>query len=116
MEQENVNSAREQAECVINSGEQLTIETIADFIGQIRTGLVEAATVVIEFNPEVEMDITALQVFCSSCKTAASEGKHFIHRGPPPRALLDLLSAAGAERHESCTHKNDSCFRQFEGV
>ena len=116
MEQENVNSAQEQAACVINSGERLTIETIADFIGQIRTGLLEAATVVIEFNPEVEMDITALQVFCSACSTATAEGKRCIHRGPPPRALLDLLVAAGAERHESCTNKNDFCFRQFEGV
>jgi len=116
MEQENVNSATKQAECVINSGERLTIETIADFIGQIREGLSEAATVVIEFNPEVEMDITALQVFCSACKTATAEGKRCIHRGPPPQALLDLSTAAGAERHESCTNNNDSCFRQFEGV
>jgi anti-anti-sigma regulatory factor len=116
MEQQNVNSALQQAECVINSGERLTIETIANFIGQIQAGLVEAATVVIEFNPEVEMDITALQVFCSACKTATTEGKRCIHRGTPPQALLDLLTAAGAERHESCTNKNDFCFRQFEGV
>jgi len=115
MESITANSSEQGNECVISSGDRLTIDTIADFIGRIRTGLTEASTVVVEFNPEVEMDITALQVFCSACKTATAEGKRFIHRGSVPQALLDLSTAAGAERFGHCTNKNNACFRQFGG-
>jgi len=102
-------------ECVINSGDRLTIETIADFIARIRTVMTEATTVVVEFQADVEIDITALQVFCSACKMATAEGKRFIHRGQAPQALLALSAAAGAERHEHCINKNIACFRQFGG-
>jgi hypothetical protein len=116
MEQEVLNTAQQNKEIVITSGPRLTIETTADFVQRIRQGLADAETVVIEFAPEVEMDITALQVFCSACRTAATEKKRFTHRGPVPKALIDLATAAGSERHDPCSNNNQSCFRQFEGV
>jgi hypothetical protein len=97
-------------ERVISSGHRLTIETISDFIQSLRKGFGEATTLIVEFDPQVEMDITALQVFCSACRTATAEGKKIIYRGSPPQALLDLLKAAGAQRHESCTIDNMFCF------
>ena len=103
-------------EIVISSGSRLTIETIAEYIQRIRAGLDEAETVVLEFDPDVEMDITALQVFCSACKTAAAVGRRCIYRGPMPQALLDLSVAAGAERHKSCKNHNEFCFRQLGGT
>ncbi len=116
MEKSTQNTPLQSTEMVIGSGERLTIETIAEFVQLLRKGMAEATTVVIEFEPGVEMDLTALQVFCSACKTAKAEGKNFIHRGPPPQALLDLAAAAGSERHEHCTNNNTSCFRQFGGM
>jgi len=109
-------SSEPGSEIVINSGDRLTIETINAFAQLIRQGLAaEATTVVVEFEPAMEMDITALQVLCSACHTAAARGKRFIHRGQPPKALLDLSAAAGAERREPCSTNNTFCFRQFGG-
>ncbi len=102
-------------ERVISSGDRLTIETIADFVQQIRSGLGEAATVIVEFRENVEMDITALQVFCSACQTAAAAGKKFVYRGPLPQTLVHLAAVAGSERHDYCKIDNPSCFRKFGG-
>lgn len=116
MEQFTKSGSQGDTRMVINSGDRLTIETIAGFIQLIRKGLTETTTVVIEFDPNVEMDITALQFFCSACKTALAEGKRFTHRGPPPKALLELLAAVGAECHEHCINDNMACFRQLGGM
>ncbi len=102
-------------ERVIKSGDRLTIETIADFAQQLRHGLAEAATVVIEFHENVVLDITALQVFCSACQTAAAAGKKFMYRGPLPATLLHLAVVAGSERHDHCKIDNPSCLRKFGG-
>jgi hypothetical protein len=106
----------QETESVVSSGDRLTIETIGDFIQSLRQGLNEARTVLVEFNPDVELDMTALQVLCSACKTAAAEGKNFKYRGLFPQALQELSVAAGAERHEHCSIDNTSCFRQLGGA
>jgi anti-anti-sigma regulatory factor len=116
MEQVTMKSALQNNDWVISSGERLTIETITDYVQLIRTGLAEADTVILEFDPEVDMDITALQAFCSACKTASASGKRCIHRGPSPKALIELVAAVGAERHNSCGNHNESCFREFGGA
>lgn len=110
-----LNGTQPENERVINSGDRLTIETISDFARQLRAGLSESNTVVVEFNDNVEMDITALQIFCSACKTASAAGKKFLHRGPLPTAMLQLAAAAGSERHDHCAIDNISCFRKFGG-
>lgn len=103
-------------ERVIASGDKLTIETVADFARQIQVGLSEADTVVIDFAENVEVDITALQIFCSACLTATGMNKKFIHRGTLPQSLQNLAAAAGSERKEHCKNNNMSCFRQFGGM
>ena len=115
MEPSALGSAEQGTEKVVGSGKRLTIETIADFVQSIRQGLAAAETVVIEFDPDIQMDITALQVFCSACKTAKAEGKMFLHRGPLPQALLDLAITSGSVRHEFCNNNNPSCFRRLGG-
>ena len=108
--------SRQHPERVIASGDRLTIETIADFARQIREGLSETDEVVIDFAENVEVDITALQIFCSACLTATATGKNFAHRGKLPQSLLDLAAAAGSERKEHCKNNNRSCFRKFGGM
>ncbi len=111
MVQETLDAGGDSTERVINSGERLTVETIADFAKAVQTGLTETSTVVINFNPQVEVDITALQVFCSSCHTAVSLGKKIIYRGTLPDSIQRLSVAAGAERQDFCKNNNTSCFR-----
>jgi len=116
MDQPTHTSATADDERVISTTSRLTIETVAECSQRIRQGLDEASTVVIAFEPEMEIDITALQLFCSACATAAAEGKQCLYRGQPPQALLDLLTAAGADRREHCSRNtNNSCFRLFGG-
>lgn len=103
-------------EVVIGSGKSLTIETIGEFLTSIRQGLAEAESVVIDFDPEVEVDITSLQVFCSACRTARAQGKRWTYRGPLPQALTDLIVAAGFQRLEDCEYMNGLCFRQSGGM
>ena len=103
------------SEIVIDSGERLTIETIAGFIQQVRNAMNVADTIVIEFHPDVEMDITALQVFCSAHTTATSNGKNLIHRGPIPKIMMELAMSAGAERCDHCINNRQHCFRQLGG-
>lgn len=115
MAQNTLNGNKEGTAKVIGSGARLTIETIDGFAQLLRDGLAEAETVIIEFEGDVEIDITALQLFCSACKTAAALEKKIIHRGPLPQSLLSLAEAAGSERQEDCNNNNMSCFRQFGG-
>lgn len=103
-------------EIVIATGDRLTIETTGEFAEKIRAGLAEASRVIIDFDPDLTLDITALQLFCSACAQATAEGKVIIHRGATPKALLELAEAAGTERHMHCSNNNRTCFRQFEGA
>ncbi|WP_306547941.1 STAS domain-containing protein [Desulfobulbus sp.] len=110
-----MNQTSNQAARTINVGNRLTIETITDFAQQIRTGFNEADAVVVAFEPEIEIDVTALQVFCAACKTAAAEGKRFAYSGPQPQALRDLVAATGSERHKQCLVNSSACFRRSQG-
>lgn len=103
-----MSSVRQDNERVIRSGVRLAIDSIADFLDLIRQALTKTTTttIAIEFEPNMEMDITALQVFCSGCKSAAAQGKRFIHRGRLPQTLLALLAAAGAEHLKPCCNNN----------
>lgn len=111
-----LNGSQHDDERIIHSGARLTIETIADFAQQLRSALAETTTVVVEFNENVEMDITALQVLCSTCQTAQAAGKKFMYRGQLPTTLLQLIAAAGSEGNDYCAVDNTSCFRKFGGT
>jgi anti-anti-sigma regulatory factor len=106
----------DSGECLIlDSPAQLTIETIGDFAAKVRTAISERTAVAIRFPATVELDITALQLFCSACKTAGEAGKSFSYHGPLPEALLSLTAASGAERHDRCAIDSSACFRKIGG-
>lgn len=102
-------------ERILDSGDCLTIETINDFVQQLRSALAEADTVTIDFRDDVELDITALQVFCSACQTAAIAGKKIVRSGHLPETLQQLAIAAGSERRDFCKIDNPLCFRKLGG-
>ena len=109
-------SCRENGDIIITSGARLTIENAADFSRIIREALETSKNVAIEFEPSVELDITGVQLLCSACKSAASCGKSFSYHGPQPKALAEIISSSGAERHAVCKHNNDSTCIWFGGA
>ncbi len=109
-------TCRENGEIVISSGNRLTIENVGEFARLVREGLEASQQVSVEFEPEIDIDITGIQVLCSACKTAAASGKTFSCSGPRSRALAEVIRACGAERHAVCTQNNNSTCRWFGGV
>ena len=102
-------------EIVINSGDRLTIETAADFLRLLREGFEASKNVSVEFEAEVEIDITVIHALCSACKTAAASGKIFSYQGPRPLALADIIEDCGIELHAVCKHNSDSTCIWFGG-
>lgn len=99
----------------ISSGKRLSIENAADFGRCVRTALATAQTVTLEFDPEVEVDISILQTLCSACKTAAAEHKTLTYQGSDPASLRQLIVTAGAERLGPCRHNNGNPCQWFGG-
>jgi len=109
-------SVRENGEIIITSGGRLTIENAAEFSLIVREALEASSNVALEFEPEVEIDITGVQILCSACKSAAQSGKTISYHGPQPQALADIITSSGAERHAVCKHNNDSTCIWFGGA
>ena len=109
-------SVRENGEIIVTSGGCLTIENAAEFSRIVREALESSKNVAIEFEPEVDIDITGVQILCSACKSAAQSGKVISYHGPRPQALADIITSSGAERHAVCKHNNDSTCIWFGGV
>lgn len=109
-------SVRENGEIIVTSGNRLTIENAAEFSRIVLDALEASKNIAIEFEPAVEIDITAVQILCSACKSAALRGKTFSYHGPQPQALADIIVSSGAERHSACKHNNDSTCIWFGGA
>jgi len=105
----------ENGEIIITSGDRLTVENASDFTRLAREALGESSSVVVEFDAEVEIDITGVQIICSACKSAAAGGTSFSYRGPQPQGLADMIAACGAERHSDCKHNNNSTCLWYGG-
>lgn len=106
---------KDTAITTIVSGARLTIENAADFAKSISAALAASPTVELAFAAEVEMDITALQILCSACKTATAEGKSFTPQKAGTESLRQLLVAAGAQYQGSCKHNNSNPCIWFGG-
>ena len=106
----------EDGRITIKSGTRLSVEHAAEFAACIREALTTFQQVAIEFDANVEGDITTLQILCSACRTAAAEGKAFTQAGPLPDSLHPLFQAVGAERHGACQHNHDNPCLWFGGT
>ena len=109
-------SVRESGEIIVTSGDRLTIENAAEFSRILREALEASKNVTVEFESAVEIDITGVQVLCSACKSAAQTGGTFLHHGPRPKALADVIASSGAERNTICKYNNNSNCFWFGGV
>ncbi|HIJ94806.1 MAG TPA: STAS domain-containing protein [Desulfuromonadales bacterium] len=109
-------SSRENGDIVITSGDRLTIENAAEFSRIAREALTTAHVVTVEFEPDVAIDITGIQLICSACRSASAVGKVFTCRGSQPHSLAEIISSSGAERNVACKYNNDSSCFWFGGV
>jgi anti-anti-sigma regulatory factor len=115
MEQAPLHTTHQGSEGVIRIGPRLTIETVSDCAQQLRQLLAENDTVVMEFESEIEMDITALQLICSASTTAAGEDKRLVCREPLPVCLTDLAISAGVQCRDRCGKHPQPCFLALTG-
>ena len=97
----------EDGSITIRSGARLSIENAADFARCLSEALASSERVFIDFEANVEADVSTLQILCSACKTAAAKGKSVMHQGAGLEALRQLIISAGAEGHGACAHNND---------
>lgn len=109
-------SCRANGDIIISSGDRLTIENAVDFTRLAREALETASPVVVEFEAQVEIDITGVQVLCSACKSAAVNGSSFTYGGPQPQGLAAIMAACGAGRHAACKHISDVSCIWFGGA
>lgn len=105
----------EDGSITITCGSSLTIQEAAGFSASVAEALATSSKVVLDIEAEVNADITALQVICAACKTAAAAGQTLIPQGPGVSGLRQLILAAGAERHGACLHNNDNQCLWFGG-
>lgn len=102
-------SVRENGEIIITSGDRLNVENAAVFLQHVREALQVSKNVTIEFESEVEIDITGVQVICAACRSAAANDKTFSYKGTQPRGLVYIIAACGGEPHAAiCKHIKDS--------
>lgn len=109
-------SVRENGEIIITSGSRLTIENAAEFTRITREALEASRNVAIEFEPDVDIDITGVQILCSACKSSAESDVTFSYHGLQPQALAEIIAMSGAERHAVCKHNNNSSCIWFGGT
>ena len=109
-------SVRENGEIIVTSGGRLTIENAAEFSRILCEALEASKNVAIEFEPDVEIDITGVQVLCSACKSAAKAGSVFSYHGPQPQALAEVIASSGAERNAICKFNNNTNCLWFGGA
>ena len=109
-------SVRENGEIIVTSGSRLTIENAAEFSRILCEALDASKNVTVEFEPDVEIDITGVQVICSACKKAAQDGSMFLYNGTQPQALVDIIASSGAERNTICKYNNNSNCLWFRGT
>ncbi len=106
----------ENGAIVISTGDRLTIETVGEFFSILTEVLSAAREVYLEFDPEMEIDITGVQIICSACKSACREGSVFLYRGLLPSSLLHLIERSGVQRNALCKHNNNSTCIWFGGT
>jgi len=86
------------------SGE-LTIAHADAIRSALSDTLDKADSVVLDVEQVTEMDLSALQLFCSAHRTAVANGKQIRFGCQPPEALDQTMSSAGFVREIGCDHR-----------
>lgn len=95
---------------------RMGIEVIAELHHTVLVALCEAEKVQLDCSEVEEMDITALQILCSACKTAAVQKRLFTSLGEQPECLGRLAKESGVHRNGICKHNADQICSWFGGI
>lgn len=88
----------------------LTIERSGEFRQTLTDALAGAQHVILDAGHLHEIDIPALQLICSACKTAAAANKTFTFAESPPECLMTLEKGIGICQDNPCNETgNTSC-------
>lgn len=101
---------------VLKAAGRLNIEVAAEIHRMALVALCEAEKVQLDLRQVEEMDITALQIICSACKTAAVQKRSFTSHGDLPECLGSLVKESGVIRNGICKHNADQFCNWFGGI
>lgn len=85
-------------------GEELTIETCAEFKQALSNALHTARQVVLDARKLQRADIASLQLICSACRSASSKGRSLSFENEMPDCMKSLRTNIGANRGFPCNH------------
>jgi anti-anti-sigma regulatory factor len=94
----------------------LTIERSGEFRQILTNALAGAQRVVLDVGQLHDIDLTALQLICAACKTAAAADKTFIFAGPLPDCLMALKDGIGVCQNSPCSQNGNAPCIWFGGT
>jgi anti-anti-sigma factor len=108
-------TADTSAVTVAVSGE-LTIERSGEFRQALVDALATAQHVVLDMEQVHDIDVPALQLICSACKTAKAANKMFTFAGQLPDCLMTLKNGAGVCQNTPCSQNGNASCIWFGGT
>ena len=111
-----MNVSDDGTQAMVHVAGALTVENIADFRQALVNALTSAARVVLDIAGVTEMDITAAQVICSACKTAAASQRRLIAEGDLPVSIQELGKGIGAPHGVPCCQNGNELCTWFGGA
>lgn len=93
-----------------------SIENASDLRAACLESFEASSTVALNASMVESMDLTAVQVICSACKTAAAQGILFTPEKQLPDCLVTLGSSIGAQVGAVCHQNKNAACAWFGGV
>jgi anti-anti-sigma regulatory factor len=112
----NVNVSDDGVQARVTVSGSVTIENSVDFRQALMAAFDQAAWVALDIRRLDEADITAAQVICSACKTAAALERCLVAEGETPECLIDFGKSIGAPRGLACSQNNNESCNWFGGA
>lgn len=95
---------------VVTLSRDLTLPYAPDIRQVLIKALLDADSISISLEDVDEVDMSCLQMLCSTHRSAARLNKHLAFSATPPQVFCDMLAAAGFRRTTGCKLDTDkSC-------
>jgi len=112
----NLKEPADVSEATVAVSGALTIERSGEFRQTLADALAGAQRVVLDVGQLHDIDITALQLICSACKTAAAADKVFTFAGQLPACLIELKDGIGTCQNSPCSQNGNTSCLWFGGA
>jgi len=106
----NVDVSDDGVQARVTVSGSVTIENSADFLQALAEAFRRTTRVALDISRLDQVDITAAQVICAACKTAAASERRLDREGELPESLLCLGRDTGAPMGLPCSeNRNEPC-------